>query len=96
VRKYELTFIVRPDISDDAVNAAVEQVQNWITNEGNEVTRVDHWGRRRLAYPIRDQREGHYVKLDVSVKAESIAAIERNLKLNDAILRHLLVRLDEN
>ncbi len=96
MRKYELTFIVRPDISDDAVNAAVEQVQNWITNEGNEVTRVDHWGRRRLAYPIRDQREGHYVKLDVSVKAESIAAIERNLKLNDAILRHLLVRLDEN
>ncbi len=96
MRKYELTFIVRPDISDDAVNAAVEQVQNWITNEGNEVTRVDHWGRRRLAYPIRDQREGHYVKLDVSVKAESIAEIERNLKLNDAILRHLLVRLDEN
>jgi len=96
VRNYELTFIVRPDVSDDAVNATVEQVQNWITSEGNEVARVDHWGRRRLAYPIRDQREGHYVKLDVSVKAESIAAIERNLKLNDAILRHLLVRLDEN
>jgi len=96
VRNYELTFIVRPDISDDAVNAAIEQVQNWITGGGNEVTRVDQWGRRRLAYPIRDQREGHYVKLDVSVKPESIAEIERNLKLSDAILRYLMVRLDEN
>ncbi|GAB4570372.1 MAG: 30S ribosomal protein S6 [Anaerolineae bacterium] len=96
MRTYELTFIVRPDISEDAVAAAIEQVQQWVTaDDGNKVLRVDKWGRRKLAYPINNQREGHYVLLDVSVAPSSIAEIERNLKLSDDILRYLLVRSDE-
>jgi small subunit ribosomal protein S6 len=96
MRAYELTFIVRPDISDEAVTAAMNQVQQWVTAEGgNEIVRVDQWGRRRLAYPINDHREGHYVLLEVELAPQTIGEIERNLKLSDAILRYLLVRSDE-
>lgn len=94
MRSYELTFIIRPDISEDAVTSTVEQVQKWITDLGNEVQRVDHWGRRRLAYSINDQREGHYVLFDATIAPETIGELEHNLKLNDAILRYLLVRAE--
>lgn len=92
MREYELTFVVRPDISEDDINATVEQVQGWITDLGNEMVRVDRWGRRRLAYAIEDQHEGHYFMFVVSLNADTIGEIERNLKLSDAILRYLLIR----
>ncbi len=96
MRNYELTFIVRPDISEDAIAAAIERVQQWVTaTEGNEVLRVDHWGRRKLAYPINDQREGHYVLLELAAAPASIDELERNLKLSDDILRYLVVRSGE-
>lgn len=95
MRKYELTFIIRPDVNEETQNATVEQVKKWLEDEGNEVQRIDHWGRRRLAYSIRDQREGHYVLFDVAIKPETIGEVERNLKLSDEILRYLLVRADE-
>lgn len=95
MRKYELTFVIRADIADDAVAGALDQVQKWVTDQGNEVLRVDRWGRRRLAYPINDQREGHYVLMEVNLEAETIDEIERNLKLSDAVLRYLLIRLDQ-
>jgi small subunit ribosomal protein S6 len=96
MRKYELTYVVRTDVSEDTVKSTMDQIQQWVTaEEGNEILRVDQWGRRRLAYPIRDQREGHYVLLDVNLAPESIAEIERNLKLSDEVLRYLLVRADE-
>jgi small subunit ribosomal protein S6 len=95
VRNYELTFIIRPDVNEETLNATVEQVKKWLGDEGNEVQRIDHWGRRRLAYSIRDQREGHYVLFDVAMKPETIGEVERNLKLSDEILRYLLVRAGE-
>lgn len=96
MRNYELTFVVRADIPEDAVASTIEQIQNWVTaDEGNEVLRVDQWGRRKLAYPINDQREGHYVLLEISLATASIAELERNLKLSDAVLRYLLIRGDE-
>jgi small subunit ribosomal protein S6 len=96
MRQYELTFIVRADIPEDDVNATVDQVQKWITVEGNEVRHVDRWGRRRLAYAIQDQREGHYVRLEALMAPGTLNELERNLKLSDAILRYLLVRMEEN
>ncbi len=95
MRTYELTFIVRPDVSENDLTDTVEQVQKWVTDLGNEVQRVDHWGRRRLAYPINDHREGYYVLLELSMSPETINEIERNLKLNDAIIRYLLVRAND-
>ncbi len=96
MRTYELTFVVRSDIAEDAVSTTIENVQQWVTaDEGNEVLRVDQWGRRKLAYPINDQREGHYILLEVTLEPESIPELERSLKLSDEILRYLLIRGDE-
>lgn len=95
MRSYELTFIVRPDISEDDVNATVKQVQDVITGLGNQVVKLNRWGRRRLAYPIKNQREGHYVLFEVSIIPGTIGELERNLKFNDTILRYLLVRADD-
>ena len=96
MRTYELTFIVRSDIQDEKVNETVEQVKQWITDQGeNKVVKVDAWGRRRLAYPIADQREGHYYLFESEIEADTIGEIERNLKLSDAVLRYLLIRQGE-
>lgn len=96
MRTYELTFVVRSDIPEDAVSTMIENVQQWVkADEGNEVLRIDQWGRRKLAYPINDQREGHYILLEVTLEPESIPELERSLKLSDEILRYLLIRADE-
>lgn len=95
MREYELTFIVRPDISENDVNATVDQVQTWLTDLGNEVVKVDRWGRRRLAYQIKNQREGHYFMVVTNLDTQTIGELERNLKLSDSILRYLLVRADD-
>ncbi|NPV66900.1 MAG: 30S ribosomal protein S6 [Anaerolineae bacterium] len=95
MRKYELVFIIRPDVAEEAVTAAIEQVKQWVTAQSGEVQRVEQWGRRRLAYPINDQREGHYVLFNLMLAPQAIDEVERNLKLSDVILRHLLVRVEE-
>ncbi len=95
MRKYELVFIIRPDVPDDAVATTIEQVKQWVVAGSGEVQRVEQWGRRRLAYPINDQREGHYVLFNLLLAPQAIDEVERNLKLSDVILRHLLVRIDE-
>lgn len=97
MRAYELTFIVRPDLSEDAVSEAITQVQTLITNqgEGNAVRKIDRWGRRRLAYPIRDHREGHYVLFEADMAQSTLPEIERVLKLSDTVIRYLVVRVED-
>jgi small subunit ribosomal protein S6 len=92
MRTYELTLVVRPDLSEDNMAAALDQVQQWVKAEGNEVLSVEPWGRRRLAYPINDQREGYYYLMQLSLQPRSIAEIERNLKLREEFLRYMLIR----
>lgn len=94
-RAYELGFIIPSNVSEADTQSVIETVQGWIKELGGEVTNVDYWGRRRLAYPILDFREGYYVFLTMDYPPENIAALERNIKLNDQIIRHLVVRLDD-
>jgi small subunit ribosomal protein S6 len=95
VRNYELTFIIAPDVEDQDVQAVVEKVSGWIEADGGEVTSVDLWGRRRLAYPIRDYSEGTYVLLNVQLETTVLNELGRNLKLDMSIIRYLLVRVEE-
>jgi small subunit ribosomal protein S6 len=95
MRNYELTFIVPSDVSDDDLNGVVTQVQGWVEGTQGKVTRVDHWGRRHLAYNISEYHEGHYVLLDLEMNPQATTELERNLKLSDKIIRHLLIRTDE-
>jgi small subunit ribosomal protein S6 len=95
MRNYEFTFIVHPDVEDEGMTAVVEKVGQFITDGGGQVTNVDHWGRRRLAYPIQRQKEGYYVLMHVQLDTQSIGELERNLKLTEEVIRYLLVRIED-
>jgi small subunit ribosomal protein S6 len=96
-RPYEIAFIVRIESAgDEAINDQVTQVQGWIEANGSgQVTKIDRWGRRKLAYEIDRQREGYYVIMEANVDPKALPEVERNLKLSSAILRYLIVRTDE-
>jgi small subunit ribosomal protein S6 len=91
MRDYELIFIVHPDLDETAFNELVERVRGWITDGGGEVVKTDLWGKRRLAYPIRKQAEGQYVFIQTRFKAEAGAALERNLRFVEPIMRYSIV-----
>ncbi|HLU09884.1 MAG TPA: 30S ribosomal protein S6 [Oceanobacillus sp.] len=96
-RPYEVTFIVRLDNTDEnQVNNTIDQVRGWIEAEQlGQVTRIDRWGRKKLAYEIDKQREGYYVLMESQIEARALKEIERNLNLSPFILRYLIVRTDE-
>jgi small subunit ribosomal protein S6 len=90
VRAYELVFIVHPDLDDSAFKDVVERVKGWITEAGGQIDKVDVWGKRRLAYPIRKQREGQYVLLMIQLEPAFCATLERNLRFTEPVMRFLL------
>ena len=88
---------MRTDSSgDDGINELISQVQNWVeADDHGQVTKIDRWGRRKLAYEIDRQREGYYVMMEANIDPEGLPEIERNLKLNSSVLRYLVIRADE-
>ena len=95
MRNYELTFIVPADVNDEDMNGVVNQIQGWVEGSQGKVTKVDHWGRRRLAYNIAEYAEGNYILLNLELDPQSTTELERNLKLSGRVLRHLLIRTEE-
>ena len=95
MRDYELIFIVQPNVDDEGFNAVAERVEGIIASHGGEVSKTDLWGKRRLAYPIRKFREGYYVRLETKLPPDSIREIERDFRLTEPLMRHLIVRMDE-
>ncbi|MBN1954495.1 MAG: 30S ribosomal protein S6 [Anaerolineae bacterium] len=95
MRRYELVYIVHPQVDQEGLAAVNEEVQNLLESTGGTVHEVKPWGLRRLAYPIQKIWEGHYMLLDVSLQPQSLIEIERRLKLKDQIIRHLIVRTGE-
>ena len=91
VRDYELMYIVRPELEDDAVRVAVKSVRTLIESLGGEVVKTTLWGKRRLAYEVRRLREGHYVLVVFHLDGGKIAEIERALRIHDTVFRHLVV-----
>jgi small subunit ribosomal protein S6 len=91
-RAYELGFIVRLDSNEEVINDSVSQVQTWVeANELGQVTKIDRWGRRKLAYEIDKQRDGYYVFMYADIDPDNLPELERNLKLSTSILRYLIV-----
>jgi len=90
MREYELIIIVHPDLEENALKDAVTRVQSWVTDSGGEVLKTDLWGKRKLAYAIRKQREGQYVLLDVNMAPKYGIELERNLRLYEPVMRFLL------
>jgi small subunit ribosomal protein S6 len=92
MRDYETTFIVAPSLDSDGVIREVEAVKNFISSAGGEITAEKEWGRRRLMYPIRDCSEGVYHILRFRLASDSLGELERQFRLNENILRHLVIR----
>mgnify|MGYP005843144575 CR=1 FL=1 len=94
-RAYELGFIIPSNVTEADIPSVIETVRGWIENLGGTVTDENRWGRRRLAYPIDDYREGYYVFLQMEMPPSKVSELERNLLLSERIIRHLVVRLDD-
>lgn len=90
MRQYELVFIVHPDLDEAALNGVVDRVKAWITEAGGTINKVDLWGKRRMAYVIRKQREGQYVLVSTEMPPTSTAQLEHNMHFLEPVMRFLL------
>lgn len=92
MRHYELCVIVHPDQSEQ-VPSMIERYKNLVLEQGGKVHRIENWGRRQLAYPIDKLVKAHYVLINIECTSETLAEIENGFRFNDAILRHLTVKM---
>jgi small subunit ribosomal protein S6 len=96
MRVYEVLFIVAPNTEEGDIETLVTQLRDVLTNQGAQVTNVNRMGRRRLAYPIGKFNEGHYIVLTVEGTGAEIAEVERRMRVNDAVIRYITIRIDED
>ena len=92
---YELVYVISPEATEDQVAELHTQVEDIVQRLGGEIEKTDNWGRRRLAYEINRHREATYVLEVLKGSGELVAEIDRRLKVSDLVLRHLVVRVDE-
>ncbi len=94
MRKYEIMYIIRPTIEDEAKKALIERFNEAITSNGAEIVESKEWGKRRLAYEINDMREGFYQLIKANAGTPAIDEFTRLANINEDILRHMVVRID--
>ena len=95
MRKYELMYIIQPAIEEDAKKALVERFNEILTSNGAEIIEAKEWGKRRLAYEINDFREGFYQIVKVNADSQAIDEYIRLANINEDIIRHIAVRMDD-
>ncbi len=95
MRPYEVMIIFDPTLEEDVVRAEVDRATELIRARGGTPGRVERWGKRRLAYEIRRQREGAYMVLEAEAEPSVMADLDRALTLTDGVLRHKVVRMPE-
>ena len=94
MRSYELTVILDPDIAEEDVPQAMDKLTALIAKSGGDITETDHWGRRKLSYPIGRHGEGNYVLMKLGLEPERTTDLESSLNLAEEYLRHLLLRVE--
>jgi small subunit ribosomal protein S6 len=94
MRNYEGVFIINPDLSTDASKGVVTQVQELVSKNGGRVDGLQEWGKRRMAYKIKKKHEGNYVVVNFQLDPDKTKRLEQALRLNDNLLRYLLVNKD--
>jgi small subunit ribosomal protein S6 len=95
LRNYEFVYIISPEVEEEDLQGVTERVGRMIADGGGEVLRLDSWGRRRLAYPIRRFREGHYMVAQIQLEGGAISELRARLALTEEVIRYLLVRAEE-
>ncbi len=94
MRRYETVFILRPDLGEPQTKETIRRFEGLVGTNGGEIVDTEEWGARELAYPIRGERRGYYVRLDYVAPEAATHEVERNLKLTDGVLRYLSVLVD--
>lgn len=95
MKKYELSVVLLASLGEEEKNAQLEKVKELIVRFGGEITNVDDWGKRKLAYEINKQKEGFYYFIHFNASTEVPAEVESRLRIMETVLRYLIVRLDE-
>lgn len=96
MRDYEIMYIIRPNIEEEAQKEVIERFNTILTDNGATIEKVEEMGLRRLAYEIEDFRDGYYVVINFKGGQEAVNEFDRLAKFSDDIIRHLVVRLDED
>ena len=96
INSYELIYIIQPDLDEDQITQVDGRVQQAVEANQGVVSSTEVWGQRKLAYPIRKHFEGYYILHKVDLPAQAVAEVERVMRLNESILRFLVVRADES
>ncbi len=95
MRKYELIYVVAPDIDEEGQAALQSKLTDIIDKDKGQVDEIKEWGKQRLAYEIDDHREGFYIEIHFSGDGDVVAELDRVIKITDGILRHIIVRREE-
>lgn len=94
LRHYEVIFLVHPD-QGAQVPAMIERYQSIIEKDGGKIHRLEDWGRRQLAYPIQKIHKAHYVLFNIEASKDALTELESAFRYNDAVIRHMVVRMDD-
>ena len=95
MRNYEIMFIVNPNATDEEVDKINGQIEGIITSGGGKIEKIEKMGKRRLAYEVDKQREGHYVLIVMGANGDIVKECERRLRVMDAVIKYITVRTDE-
>jgi small subunit ribosomal protein S6 len=95
MRDYELVFIVTPEIDETATADIVEKVKSWIAEIGGSIESTEEWGRQKLAYLVNNHKEGLYYLFNIQIEPSAVATLERNFRLQESVLRFLIINRDE-
>ena len=94
--EYETTFILNPELSEGEHKQAVDKIVQLIKSDGGKVHNIEHWGMRKLAYPIERKTNGYYAYMEFQAMGEFIEKLERNYRYDDQVIRYLTVKLDRH
>ncbi|NLM75911.1 MAG: 30S ribosomal protein S6 [Clostridiaceae bacterium] len=94
MNKYETLYIISPALDEEGTKALVEKFNNLVSEHG-ELESVEEWGKKKLAYEIKDHKEGYYVLMNFSANSEFPTELERNFKITEGILKYLVIRKDK-
>ncbi|MGG3925445.1 30S ribosomal protein S6 [Metabacillus fastidiosus] len=92
MKQYEIMYIIRPNIEDEAKTAVTERFNGILSDNGAEVAETKEWGKRRLAYEINDFRDGYYMLLQVNSEAAAVQEFDRLAKISEDIIRHIVIK----
>jgi len=95
IRNYETTFICRPDLEDEEQEAIQDKYKDIITENNGEINDINIWGTRKMAYEIKDYRKGFYTIINFNSKPDLVKELDRRFKIDDNVIRHLIVREEE-